>query len=153
MSLINGTVQLTQGSIDALDKLLYSLVNVSSNETQGFFDFLFKHDIVNIGIGLILASQIGAIVRIISEEIISPIINKISINQTKKLQDYKLTVLGIEFKLGTIINTIINFMLMLLIVYYIYKLIIVSKEDFLGRAIKLISKGNYYNRTQRGLWS
>jgi large-conductance mechanosensitive channel len=146
MSLVNGTVKLTQGSIDALDKLIYSLVNISANESEGFFNFLFKHDIVNIGIGLILASQLGNIVKIISEELVAPIINKITVSQTKKLEDYKITVLGMEFKIGNILIVIINFMLMLLIIYYIYKLIMVSKEDFIGRATKLIKQSNYFKR-------
>jgi large-conductance mechanosensitive channel len=73
-------------------------------------------------IGLIIATQVNKITTIIMELLFNPIINRLSFGQTKILKDLELDLFGMNFKIGIILENIINLFIVLIIIYYIWKL-------------------------------
>jgi len=102
-----------------VNDIFNSFVSVFNSNFSNFIKFMSKQDIVNVAIGLILASQLTNLSTLLTDQLFTPIINKIS-GKDKKLADYKITLFSIEFKIGLIIMNIINLLLLVLFVYIIY---------------------------------
>jgi large-conductance mechanosensitive channel len=103
-----------------------------SNETIRIVKFiLIDNKIMTTAIGFIIATQTNAIATLIIENYLSPVLYKVLTYFTKqpiaKLEDYKKTILGIEFKLGKLVISLLRFVLILIMLYYIFQLIDIEK--------------------------
>jgi large-conductance mechanosensitive channel len=132
-NLRNEIVEKTNIINDKVNSVFNYIVNEFSYNFSNFVKFMSKQDIINVAIGLIIASQLTNLSILLTDQFFTPIINKIT-GQDKKLSDYKVTIFTIEFKVGLIIMNIINILLLILFLYIIYTLskdgIEILLEDF-----------------------
>jgi large-conductance mechanosensitive channel len=54
--------------------------------------------------------------------ILTPIIQRFTGNKTTKLEEVKISILGVNLQIGLFLSKLINFIIILIIVYYIWKL-------------------------------
>jgi large-conductance mechanosensitive channel len=91
-----------------------------NNEIIGFINFLLDKNVFQTGLAFVLATQVNQIFLKFVTNIIYPIVDKIT---EKKIQQESTTpILGIQFKMGDFILSLINFFLVLLFLYYMYKI-------------------------------
>jgi large-conductance mechanosensitive channel len=92
---------------------------VLKDELRGFFKFLIDRNIFQSGISFLIASQVNSLSKNLIDTIIKPILEKI-IDEEIRNQDTDF--LGIKFKTGQLILNLINFMLVMFFIYYLYKI-------------------------------
>ena len=129
MNKISNFVENTNATLNNYGEKVYKSI---SNETIRIAKFIVvDNKILTIAIGFIIATQTNAIATLLIESYLSPILYKIFTYFTKqpitKLEDYKKTFLGIEFKMGKLIINVLKFILILIILYYICQLIDTEK--------------------------
>jgi large conductance mechanosensitive channel len=88
---------------------------------QDFINFLSKRNVINTGIGLIIGNQIRIITEIFVKNVINPIVNN-SLPKNVKLEKIELKIFNINFKIGEIINKILEFLIIMFIIYNIFQL-------------------------------
>lgn len=120
--IINKIDNISENLQNNFNKVVNTIFNILIYQSADLLKFLFEKNIVQMAIGLLIASEVGSITKVLTETIISPIINKVLINRKGKLEDFKYYILGIEFKIGLLIIQIIKASLVLIIVYFIWKL-------------------------------
>jgi large-conductance mechanosensitive channel len=86
-----------------------------------FFEFLNKKNIVNTGIGIVVGTQVRNITDTVSRNIIFPIVEK-SLPKDAKLKEAQIELIGIKFKIGELIIKIIESLLILFLIYVIFKI-------------------------------
>ncbi len=111
--------------------LFIIILDFLKDNVSGILSFLFEKNIIQTMIGLIIASQISKFTSVLSDVIISPVIQLISFGQFSKLEDFKIYLFGVEFKVGLLIITLVNLLLVLIVVYYIWKLSRVENYKFI----------------------
>lgn len=113
--------------------LINDIQNTVKSHTNDFIHFLVDKKVITIGIGLILASQLSVFVSNITTSIINPVIHKfIQKDQTEKLEQMKVEIYGIQFELGKLISSIINFIFILFALYLIYRIEVKLTEKVNG---------------------
>ena len=94
--------------------IIINILNFLINHSKNFITFLFEKNIIHMCIGIIVATQIGTLTTSFNNNILQPIIDRSLIFYNDKLENYKYTILGIEFKLGKLIIDIIKILLILI---------------------------------------
>lgn len=98
------------------------MVNIGAflyDEFFGFVHFLLEKNVFQTGLAFVLATQINTVFLQFVNTIINPVIDKVIQEKTKN----KTTLIfGIEFKTGQLSIAIINFLIVLLFLYYLYKI-------------------------------
>jgi len=84
-----------------------------------FGNFLKSRNVINAGIAFIIALQINKLFTDIINLIVNPIASKL-ISQEINKQEYN--AYGISFKTGQIFLSFLNFIIVMIFVYYIFKL-------------------------------
>jgi len=87
-------------------------------------EFLLNSNVLALGFTFIMTTQINQISTSMVNDIISPIINKIINPKSetgKSLKDLVLNIFGIEIKLGKFLEVILQFILIITILYIFYK--------------------------------
>jgi large-conductance mechanosensitive channel len=116
---------------DTTNKVIDNILDVARNNLVGVMTFLFEKKLIQTAIGLIIATQIGKFTNVLNEVIISPIMQIITFGQVKKLEDFKINIFGIEFKLGLLIINLLDFVFVVIIVYYIWRISRLKNFDFI----------------------
>ena len=119
---------------------LYYVLDTISTQSQDFYKFILDRNIITICIGLLISVQFGKIVNTISDEILAPIINKLALTNTPKLEDYKTKILGVEFRIGLLLLNVISFILIILTVYLIYEFTRTNHTVFIHNMIENVKK-------------
>jgi large-conductance mechanosensitive channel len=119
---------------------LYYVLDTVSTQSQEFYKFLLNRNIITICIGLLISVQFGKIVNTIADEILAPIINKLALTNTPKLEDYKAKILGIEFRIGLLLLNVISFILIILLVYIIYEFTQSNHTEFIHNMVENVKK-------------
>ena len=113
--------------------LINDIQNTVRSHTENFIHFLVDKKVMTIGIGLILASQLSVFVNNITTSLVNPIIHRfIQKDQTEKLDQMKFEWYGIQFEIGKLISGIINFIFILLALYFIYRIEVKLTEKVNG---------------------
>ncbi len=123
--------KLVSYSSNKLILLVIIILDFLKDNITGILSFLFEKNIIQTMIGLLIASQISKFTSVLSDVIISPIIQLISFGQFSKLEDFKIYLFGVEFKIGLLIITLVNVLLVFIIIYYIWKLSRVENYKFI----------------------
>lgn len=110
---------------------LIKTVNVIKINIAGILKFLFDRNIIQMAIGIIIASQVTRITNLIMEVLINPIVNRITLGNIKKVEDIKFTFFDLELKIGLILYNIVNFIFIVIMIYYIWKLSQMSNFKFI----------------------
>ena len=144
MSLIgNGLTysrDLISTGINKINDSLATFLNLLITQSESFITFLIKQNILQVGIGLLIALQLTNLTKVITDQLISPIVAKISIIPQKKLEDYKISILGTEIKAGIILQNLINFALIIIVIWIIYEFITSANFDIISRLASKIKK-------------
>jgi large conductance mechanosensitive channel len=98
------------------------LTNTVGQVSKSFLSFLVDKKVLTIGIGLMIASQLSVLTNTFTKSIINPIINKLIKDKTQTLDELEVEIVGVKFEVGKLISSIINFLIVLIILYYLYKL-------------------------------
>jgi large conductance mechanosensitive channel len=94
-----------------------------ANEFADFMTFLLERNIFQTGVAFVIAAQVNKFMLDIMNSLISPIVSKaLDVNSKSKLENKTLRLFGIEFKIGILIMSIINFLVIMLLIFYIFKL-------------------------------
>lgn len=93
-----------------------------TNHFTEIINFLLEKNLVQTAIGLIVASQISKLTNTLTDVIVDPIVQFLTFGKTKQLEDYKIKIYKIDFKIGLLIANIINIIIVLIIIFYIWKL-------------------------------
>lgn len=94
-----------------------------TNEFADFMTFLLERNIFQTGVAFIIATQVNKFMLDIMNSLISPIVSKtLDANSKSKIENKTIKFFGIEFRIGVLIMSVINFLVMMLLIFYIYKL-------------------------------
>ena len=99
-----------------------SSFNLISRSLEGLFKFIVSRNVLTTAIGIMMATQISALTTVVSEAIITPILNGILGTKVKDLEKYEITIFSIKFKIGLLISKLISFFLIVFVIYNIWKL-------------------------------
>jgi len=98
-----------------------------NEEIVSFINFLLEKNVFQTGLAFVLATQVNQIFLKFANNIITPIVDKVVEEDVRKRTT---NVFGVEFKTGEFSLGIINFILVLLFLYYMYKISDSSKTLF-----------------------
>jgi large conductance mechanosensitive channel len=93
----------------------------------GFMDFISKHGIVGLAIGFIVGVAVGTVVTALVNDLINPIIGAI-VGQAN-LDTLTFTIGSATFTYGHFISVLINFVVILAVVYFGFKALRLEKLD------------------------
>ena len=114
----------------AIQTLFLSFVYAFKSNAKEFIEFLTTNKIVSVCLGLIFATQMTSLTNMVTTEIITPILLKITDKQ--KVSDYKHKILGIEFNTGKIIMNFFNIFLIILFIYIFYTIMQKGITEFIN---------------------
>jgi len=134
-NIVGKTKDIVNLSQDKIKNTLIIFLNFVKNNLSGFLKFLFDKNIVQTSVGIIIASQIGKITNIIVESLINPIVKRLSVGTIDNINDWELNLFDINIKIGLILYTIINFLLVAIVVYHIWKLSQNTNFDYIKDTI------------------
>ena len=125
-TIATNALNVTQSTVNKIDyqftNLIINILNFFKSQVDGRMNFIFNKNIIQTCIGLIIASQVSKLTTMLIDIIITPIIQRLTGNETAKLEELEINMLGIKLKIGLFLSKIINFIIILIIVYYIFKL-------------------------------
>lgn len=90
----------------------------------GFFDFLRERGVAGFAIGFILGGAAQKLVQALMEDIVNPLIG-LSLGRVDSLSEYTVG----AFKVGDFISVFINFLILALVVYLVFKILRLEKLD------------------------
>ena len=122
---------------DLIQSVFISVVASFNNNAYEFIQFLTTNNIVSVCIGLLFATQMTNFTRMLTDEVITPIILKITDKQ--KISDYKHTILGINFNTGKIIMNIFNVFFIIFFIYILYTILQKGIREFIQDIGKIIT--------------
>jgi large conductance mechanosensitive channel len=91
----------------------------------GFLDFVRERGVVGLAVGFVLATAVQKVVTAFVTDIVNPFIGIAFLGTTQTLAQY--TVGG--FKVGDFISSLIDFVILILIVYLMFKVLGLDKLD------------------------
>jgi large-conductance mechanosensitive channel len=109
-----------------------SFFGLIRNQLSDFIKFLIEKNIVQMAIGVLIATQVSRLVDNISDLIITPISKKVIPEQDSTKNDLKKNIFNIEFHYGKLIIAFLQFLMIIVFVYFIWKLTKVTKFEWLG---------------------
>ena len=84
-----------------------------------FKDFALKGNVLNLAVGVIIGAAFQGVVSSLTENILSPIIGLLT---RQNFDSMMLEVLGITFKYGAFITSVINFIIMAFVVFLLVRI-------------------------------
>lgn len=104
----------------------------AKNSTQGFVDFIRTQGVVGLAIGFIIGAQAKSLVDQFSKSFVDPILGLvIGTSQGLSNQVFYLTIGNetAQFTWGAFVYALINFMVVALVVYLVFKIMRLDKLD------------------------
>lgn len=108
---------------------------VLKEELKGFLQFLMDKNIFQSGISFLIATQVNALAKNIIDSIVIPILERVI---DEKIRNQDTVVFGIKFKTGQLILNLINFMIVMFFIYYLYK--ITKPEGFITQIFNSVKE-------------
>ena len=103
-----------------IEKIVKVQTTIVTNVFSNFFKFLQKKNIIILALAYIVANNISDFTTEFVKTIIAPIINRIFGTTYDTLDTKTWTILGIHFQIGAFITSLIQFTILLYIVYILY---------------------------------
>jgi large conductance mechanosensitive channel len=94
---------------------------------KGFIEFVRKQGVVGLAIGFIVGAATGVVVNALVRDIVNPLIGLIL--QTRNLNTLVFHINKATFRYGEFIAVIINFIIILAVVYLFFKVLRLEKLD------------------------
>lgn len=141
--LLKNTVNITKNTVeytkDKVSIVTSAVYNTFSNQVSDLFKFFFERNIIQTAVGLIIASQISNIAKVISDSIIKPLFDKFVLNKNKNFDQIQYKFLGIEFKLGNLILELIKLLMIILMMYLLWKGSQIQNFDFIKTTVEKLN--------------
>lgn len=99
-----------------------------SKAMSGFINFIRKQGVVGLAIGFILGGAVSKLVASLVNDIINPVVG-IILGKTGNLSSAAFNLGPITIFWGNFINTLIDFLIIALVVYFGFKLLKLDKLD------------------------
>jgi len=93
-----------------------------SKLTSPFLNFISQFNIIPLAFSLIISLNLNQLSNTFISAIIAPIINKLVNNDKENLKDQTVTIGGITFQYGLFLLNLIQFIFILLTLYFIYEI-------------------------------
>ena len=106
---------------------LKTIILTFSEQLAGFSKFLFEKNIFQAGVAFVVATQVNKLFFDFIANIVTPITEKVMSEDIKKV---KTTFLGAELLLGNFMISFLNFIIVLVFLFYLYKISDSSKTLF-----------------------
>ncbi len=94
---------------------------------KGFIEFVRKPGVVGLAIGFIIGVAVGALVNSIVNDLVNPLIGLIV--RSENLNELAWHVGKATFTYGHFISVLIDFFIILLVVYFIFKVLRLERLD------------------------
>jgi large conductance mechanosensitive channel len=94
---------------------------------KGFLDFIRKQGVIGLAIGFIIGAATGALVSSLVKNLVNPIIA--AIFGKPDLSSLTFTINNAVFNYGAFLNALIDFVIILLVVYLLFKVLRLEKLD------------------------
>ncbi len=85
---------------------------------KGFKDFLLRGNVVDLAVAVVIGAAFGAVVTAFVENFITPFLAAV-VSAPDMSEAYVFRINGAEFRIGLIINAVINFVLVAAAIYFI----------------------------------
>lgn len=95
---------------------------------KGFLEFVREQGVVGLAVGFILGGAVSDLVKSLIDNIISPLLGLL-LNQAKGLTEASFAIGSAVIKYGALINTLINFIVIAMVVYFGVKKLGLDKLD------------------------
>ena len=95
---------------------------------KGFIEFVRTQGVLGLAVGIILGGAVGELVKSLIDNIINPLLG-ILLSQSKGLSEAGFVIAGATVKYGALINSLINFIVIALVVYFGVKKLGLDKMD------------------------
>ena len=135
-------INTVNGFSDNVNNKINFILNIVKKNLSTFIKFLLEKNIVQMGIGLIIAIQVKSLIDNISNNFLNPIVAKIVPPKDSPAGNLQKNIFGINFNYGQIFIEFINFIVMLVLVYLMWQ---TSKMDLSFIDPALNSIGNSKN--------
>jgi large-conductance mechanosensitive channel len=117
--------------------IIILIIKFLKEYTTDFIKFLLYNNIIQTCIGILLSSQVLILANTITDNIINPILKKLSFTN-KEFEDIKYNRFGIKFQIGKVISNLITFIIIASIIFYIWKLTSTTNLNFVNNTLNNI---------------
>jgi large-conductance mechanosensitive channel len=124
-----------------MENIIKTLKYLFIDMYEGFLAFLLDRNILSVGIGLIIATQLSKISNSFIESIVSPIINKVIGSNTDTLKEYRIEIFGIKFEIGNLLINIINLIFIIFLIYFIWRFSFIFDKKIGEQKLEALKKG------------
>lgn len=107
---------------------LYNIEYYAREKVIGFFEFIRTQGVIGLAIGFMLGDKIKNLVNSFVTDILNPLLVMIS-GSTGNLVDARVSIFGAEILWGKFTSTLIDFVIMAAIIYFIFKGLGLDKLD------------------------
>lgn len=147
---VNTVVDTAEAVINKADETLTNtiaiIVTFFVTQSKKLLKFLVDKNVVSAGIAIIVGTQIGKITGAFVDNLLGPFINLIIPSDTKHLEEYEIELYGAHFKVGLFISNLIQFLLNMAMVYYVFQITQISSGNFDAFLNQSISVGTMASR-------
>lgn len=98
------------------------IIEKASESRNEFLDFLKNYNVLELAIGVVIGSAVKDLTSSIADDMIMPIIGMMS--PTGSWREIVFTVAGSDFKIGNLIGSLLNFLIIALLVFIVIKKIL-----------------------------
>jgi large conductance mechanosensitive channel len=100
-----------------------NIIKNVSGDIGNFINFINKKNVLDIALAFIISTNINSITNSFIDNIILPILNRIFSNETNNisLKDKKVLIFGINFEIGGFLSAVLKFILLLYVMYTLFK--------------------------------
>jgi len=106
---------------DKINFLFFFILSIIKTNLSSFIKFLLEKNIIQMGIGFIIATQVKTFIDNITHYLLNPIVTKIVPRENTPESNLQKNIFGINFNYGQIIIEFLTFMLMIVLVYFIWQ--------------------------------
>ena len=93
---------------------------------RGFRSFMQDYGVIPLAIGVVVGTAVNDVVKTLVDGLFTPLISLLAPRQG--FQNFQLTVHGSTFKIGAVINSLLSFLVIMLIVYIVVKVVLRRDE-------------------------
>lgn len=95
---------------------------------RGFIEFIRSRGVIGFAVGFIVGKAVSDLVNAFVNDIVNPLVGLL-LGSFKDLNEMKFTILTADFRYGDFVNVAINFLVIALIVYIVFKVLKLEKLD------------------------
>jgi len=95
------------------------IIEILYSEFLDFFKFLNERNILNTGIGLVIALQVNSLFGTILEDLIKPVATNVV---SEDINKHYIEFYGVKLKIGHLSMSIINFIITMILIFYLYRI-------------------------------